>query len=182
MTEIKKENILDKIKSHANIIIGDLSVYENLKRELEEGKKMFLAFDYFYHIDSKKRETSLILENLEKMRDFVKTKSDTVRYVISNRNMRKTELQNAMLKMLEESDNSICFIFVLDTTNYFLPTILSRVQTISMMSSKNIFTEYKRKAIIEKKFLDLEKILQAEDMYSRTLISEKQVQDFLLSL
>jgi DNA polymerase III delta prime subunit len=96
--------------------------------------------------------------------------------------MRKTELQNAMLKMLEEADSSICFVFVLDTTNYFLPTVLSRTQIINMMSNKNIFTEYKRKMIIEKRFKDLEKILQAEDMYSRTLISEKQAQDFLTSL
>jgi hypothetical protein len=51
-----------------------------------------------------------------------------------------------------------------------------------MMSNKNVFTEYKRKMIIEKRFKDLEKILQAEDMYSRTLISEKQAQDFLTSL
>jgi DNA polymerase III delta prime subunit len=180
MIEIKKESILSKIKSHANIVIGNFDIYEKLKTELLENKKTFLTFDY--SDDKNKKEKSLVLEDLEKMRDFIKTKSDNVRYIISNRNMRKTELQNAMLKMLEEADASICFVFVLDTTNYFLPTVLSRTQIINMMSNKNVFTEYKRKMIIEKRFKDLEKILQAEDMYSRTLISEKQAQDFLTSL
>lgn len=56
--------------------------------------------------------------------------------------------QNALLKLLEEPNNSICFVLTTHAVDKLLPTIRSRVQTfvvprISTLDSKRLLSEYK---------------------------------------
>jgi DNA polymerase III delta prime subunit len=176
--------LLEKIISHATILIGDINVYDNLKKEILGSGDICLNFDY----DPEDKETkSLKLEHLTEIKNFLSSKSVNTRYIITNKNMRKTELQNAMLKMLEEADESTKIIFVVESINYFLPTILSRMQVLDSnhlilgdsKNPKNIFSIYKKKTILEKNFKELERIVKLEDLYTRNLISDKQLNDYL---
>lgn len=188
-------NYLSKIKSHATIIIGNENVYNELKQEIINSNFLCLAFDY--NAEDKDAKT-LKLDDLEKIKNFLANKSTQTRYVITNRNMRLTVLQNAMLKMLEEATETTKMIFVVDTISYFIPTVLSRVQILDSNSelftnnnnlenkedrkiktNQNIFSTYKKKLILSKDFYNLEKLLQIENLNSRGLISEKQLGDYL---
>ncbi len=191
-------NYLSKIKSHATIIIGNENVYNDLKQEIIDSNFLCLAFDY--NAEDKDAKT-LKLDDLEKIKNFLANKSSEVRYVVTNRNMRLTILQNAMLKMLEEATETTKMIFVVDTISYFISTVLSRVQILDSNSelfannnnlenkedkedrktktNQNIFSTYKKKLILAKDFYNLEKLLQIENLNSRGLISEKQLGDYL---
>ncbi len=191
-------NYLSKIKSHATIIIGNENVYNDLKQEIIDSNFLCLAFDY--NAEDKDAKT-LKLDDLEKIKNFLANKSSEVRYVVTNRNMRLTVLQNAMLKMLEEATETTKIIFVVGTISYFISTVLSRVQILDSNSelfannnnlenkedkedrktktNQNIFSTYKKKLILAKDFYNLEKLLQIENLNSRGLISEKQLIDYL---
>jgi DNA polymerase III delta prime subunit len=182
------QNILSHIKTHATILIGDVSIYNKLKQEIIDTKLDYLNFDYD---GEEKGEKTLKLDDLEKIKSFLQNKSSDIRYVITNRNMRLTGLQNAMLKMLEEANENTKIIFVVESFSYFLPTILSRMQILDFNNfgsdnnnsnkntkSKNIFSEYKKKLIMSKDFQGLEKLIKLEELNNRGLISEKQLTDY----
>ncbi len=180
--------LLSKIKSHATIIVGNENIYNALKQEIINNNFLCLNFDY--DAEDKDAKTLKLLD-LEKIKNFLSNKSSEVRYIITNRNMRLTVLQNAMLKMLEEATESTKIIFVVDSIGYFLPTILSRMQVIEssnfeleikdkkLTSNQNSFSSYKKKLILAKDFYNLEKLLQIENLNSKDLISEKQLTDYL---
>lgn len=185
--------ILEKIKTHATIIIGDVNIYNNLKLEILNNNFSCLSFDY--DAEDKNAKT-LKLEDLEKIKLFLQNKSSENRYVITNRNMRLTGLQNAMLKLLEEAVENTKIIFVVESVNYFLPTVLSRMQVLDSnnfeleikgnnrnsqnknIKAKNIFSEYKKKLIMSKDFTGLEKLIKLEELNNKGLISEKQLTDY----
>lgn len=182
-------SILNKIKSHATIITGDNNFYLQMKKEIFESKLISLNFDYD---EENKDEKTLKMDDLERIKLFLANKSSQVRYVITNRNMRLLGLQNAMLKMLEEAEESTKIVFVVNSINYFIPTILSRMEIldsanftlendkISKQNSRhNLFSEYKKKSILAKDFIALEKIIQIDNLNDKGLISKKQLREYL---
>lgn len=188
--------ILAHIKTHATIIIGSANIYNKLKQEIIDTKLEYLNFDLNAE---EKDEKTLKLDDLEKIKKFLNNKSVNVRYVITNRNMRLTGLQNAMLKMLEEANENTKIIFVVESAAYFLPTVLSRMQILDSNNfglennlnknsdskntkSKNIFSEYKKKLIMSKDFQGLEKLIKLEELNNKGLISEKQLADYFALL
>ncbi len=181
-------NILSKIKTHATILIGDVNIYNKLKQEIENTTLDYLNFDLNVE---EKDERTLKLDDLEKIKSFLQNKSSDIRYVITNRNMRLTGLQNAMLKMLEEANENIKIIFVVESIAYFLPTVISRMQILDSnnfelndknIKSKNIFSEYKKKLIMSKDFNGLEKLIKLEELNNKGLISEKQLSDYFANI
>ena len=187
--------LLSQIKTHSTIVIGDENFYPLLD-EIKNLTSDYLSLEKIIDIDPKKSVKNLLADDVIEMQDFLKTKTSTNRYIITNRNIRNTTLQNRILKLLEEGGENTFVILVLDTIDYLLPTVLSRCQVMEEYTQhppltppfdrdgnntkiKNIFTNVKEKLIKSKNFVELEKILQLELAYNMGTISEVNVRDYI---
>lgn len=168
--------ILDTIKTHSTIVVGT-EAYEHLVREIKEKTAEFLA------IDATDDEKNLLAENIKVIQDFIKTKSNSPRYVVSNRRIRSTETQNRILKLLEEGGENTFLIFVLETDTYLLPTVASRVQVVTytsdVVSQNERVQRIKEKCIKGKNFKELATILELERGMMLGTVTNKNLDEYL---
>lgn len=175
----KIETLLNMVATHSTIFIGNEKDYQDLKDEIKNS-----TINYLF-IDKTEDNKNLLSEDVASIQDFIKTKTSSKRYVVSNRNIRNTTLQDRLLKILEEGGDNTFIIFVLDTADYLVPTVLSRVQLVHLENSKNINTvkikteKAKEKLIKNKNFNELEKILHLERAYNMGTITEKNFEDYI---
>ncbi len=182
--------MLEKIKTHSSLIIGNKSIFEILKKEIMQNSFESIIFE---RIAEDKDTYNFKIEDVKSLQNFMVSKKQNA-YVLIDKNLRNTQIQNAMLKLLEEGKDNIKLIIVSDSTSHFLPTIISRVQVLNTeyfgleinsnnsnknIKSKNIFSEHKKKLIINKDFSGLEKLIKLEDLNNRGLLSEKQLNEYL---
>ena len=128
------DSILNKIFSHATIILEKDSFnldsdYNKLKLELSKAGINYICFDTNPKAtDSDSRSLNFKIDDLQKIRDFQNSKSSERRFIITDRSLRNTVIQNALLKIIEEpTENTFIIIFTKDVS-MLLPTILSRCQ------------------------------------------------------
>lgn len=174
--------LLNKIKTHSTIIIGDKNIFNAFKKEIIQDSFESIIFE---RIQEDKDTYNFKIEDVKSLQNFMISKKQNA-YVLINKNLRNTQIQNAMLKLLEEGKDNIKIIIVSDSISHFLPTVMSRVQVLNINdfaleknSSKNIFSEYKKKLILGKDFSGLEKLIKLEDLNNRGLLSEKQLGEYL---
>ena len=141
----KEENILDKIKTHSTIIISgsNANIFESIFNELaSEIKNKTTEYVILEKTDESK---NLLTEDVETVQSFVKSKNTSPRYIITNKSIRNTVLQNKLLKILEETKENIFIIIVQESTVYLLPTVISRCQVIEMSNSVENLTSVDKK-------------------------------------
>ncbi len=169
--------MLDLIHTHATIIQG--GDYNAFKIELEKKGLRYLSFDYNVE-NINKKDVNVKMEDLDEMKDYQSSKSSVVRYIITNKSIRNTVVQNAMLKLLEEPGEGVHIVMFTTDTSMILPTVLSRCQLIILDSDKN-------KGIVQKliankndktRFARLERYLRIDNLHKRGLVSDGQLEDY----
>ena len=135
-------NILDKVFSHATIVLeSEYFDYQVFKLELLEKKINYISFDTsLEETDIKKRNLNFKIEDIQKIKDFQNSKSTEKRFIITNRNLRNTVIQNALLKLLEEPNENTFIVFFVKDLDIFLPTVLSRCQVVKDIKNKTAQT------------------------------------------
>ena len=204
------DSVLNKIFSHATIILEKDSFnpdsdYNKLKSELSEAVTNYICFDTNPKAtDSDSRSLNFKIDDLQKIRDFQNSKSSERRFIITDRSLRNTVIQNALLKILEEpTENTFIVIFTKDIS-MLLPTILSRCQLIKNLDknikngNQNIIVEKTpnqeiKEKIIKSKYINtansegnkpenrfekLERFLIIENLNERGLVSQKQFEEY----
>ena len=120
--------MIEKFYSHANIVLND-NLFESIKRELLDMNAEVLCFNidrFVSKTGKEEEEKNLLIDDVKSIRRFISINSNNKRYIICNKRMLNTSVQEAMLKILEEGNKNNVFIFFTNTINYLLPTILSR--------------------------------------------------------
>jgi DNA polymerase III delta prime subunit len=178
------QNILSKIKTHSTIAIGDKVIFNEIKQEIINTKLQYLFIE---KVLEDKDSFNLKVEDVKTMQSFISLKRERS-YILIDKSIRNTQIQNSLLKLLEEGNENVQVIIISKIINYFLPTVISRVQILNEsdfsvenknLKAKNIFSECKKKLIISKDFAGLEKLIKLEDLNNRGLLSEKQLSEYL---
>ena len=178
----KEENILDKIKTHSTIIISgsNANIFESIFNELaSEIKNKTTEYVILEKTDESK---NLLTEDVETVQSFVKSKNTSPRYIITNKSIRNTVLQNKLLKILEETKENIFIIIVQESTVYLLPTVISRCQVIEMSNSvENLTSVDKKKSLLikNKKYTELLKLLEIENASMHGTITAANMSDYV---
>lgn len=169
--------ILEQIFSHATIVVG--GDYDRFKKELEGKNIFYLAFDVD-DIKEDKPVRNFKIEDLKKIKDFQNSKTTDKRFIISDRSLRSTVIQNALLKLFEEPTENTHFVFFTKSTAMLLPTVLSRAQVLRLREiDENEKIKEKIKSIkLPGRFDKLERFLIAEDYHKRGLVSDKQMEEY----
>ncbi len=167
--------MIKEIINRVNLILcSDVeSLMNGLELEIKNQKLDYIT--YKSNIDEKTLTTldvADIVHNTKMMR------SDKC-YILINKNIRNINIQNSLLKTLEESNQNYIFVIFVPSINHLLQTLLSRSIVINKLSIKNEFSEAKKKLIMSKNLDGLTKILYLEDKHTRSLLSDKQVKDFV---
>ncbi|MDI9354790.1 MAG: hypothetical protein QM532_00910 [Cyanobium sp. MAG06] len=196
--------MIEQFYSHANIVL-DEKVFPVIKGELLDNNSEVLCIEINIEIiKSKEKENkNLLMKDLSQIRRFITTKTINKRYIICNKRILNTAVQEALLKVLEEMDENIVFIIFTDSINYLLPTILSRCvlyNKSNILYDKdkiNLYKEFKservddyilaEEAIVKmesvlikiNKFKDLEKLLIVKNELIAGNITPKYVMDYL---
>lgn len=201
--------MLDIIYSHANFVLSE-DLYEVFKRELSDNNCEVLAFNVEIsapnkkekHSDNKtiKEDKNILMPDISNIRRFVSLKSTNKKYIISNKKLLNTAIQEGILKLLEEASDNVVFVFFTDTIDYILPTILSRCAIYKESDFPNIIREYKsiknnrsedynktmdllddsiESFIKQGRYKDLEKLLNIKNELNSNNLSTKYVKDYL---
>lgn len=168
--------MLEKIFSHATVVSG--GDYKSFKDELIKSKINFLSFDIE---DGKEIVKNFKIEDIKKIKEFQNSKTLEKRFIISDRSLRSTIVQNALLKIFEEPNENTFLVFFQETYRMLLPTILSRAQILECDDSKR-FYNVKNKIIKSKdknRFEKLERFLILEDYNKRGLVTDKQIEGYI---
>ena len=113
-------------------IICDIEAFDNqitselLLKRLSDGN-----YSDLMQIDN--NDKSVKINDIRKISSFLQMKTIEGNHriiLIKNAEMMTTEAQNALLKILEEPYNNSLIILLSETSDTFLPTILSRVQVL----------------------------------------------------
>lgn len=183
--------MLKNIITHSSIL--DFEDYNNFKNELLSNDINFLDFE----LDEDNKNFKI--EDVRKIIDFQNSKSSEKRFLITNRNIRNTVVQNALLKVLEEPTENTFLVFFVKNKAMLLPTFLSRCQIINIENNNSLLVNLndkiekgeERDIIIKKilnsktiqnnkyiRFAKLERFLKIENWNNRGLVSEKQFEDY----
>jgi DNA polymerase III delta prime subunit len=168
--------LLDSIKTHSTIIISgtDDSVFSQLVSEIKSKTSEYLILE---KTDDSK---NLLTDDVETIQSFIKNKSHTSRYVITNKSIRNTVLQNKILKLLEEGGENIFIIILQESISYLLPTVLSRCQVIDMTHTEETLINKKKLALIKnKKYKELLELLEIENAGVHGTITNANVNDYI---
>ena len=199
--------MLDIIYSHANFVLSE-DLYEVFKKELLDNNCEVLAFDIEISVINKKdkhpdniikEDKNILMSDISKIRRFVSLRSSNIKYIISNKKLLNTAIQEGILKLLEEASENIRFVFFTDTTDYILPTILSRCVVyregdfpdviFDRKNNNNRSEDYNStmdllnkniELFVEKgRYKDLEKLLNIKNELNSNNLSTKYVKDYL---
>ena len=199
--------MLDIIYSHANFVLSE-DLYEVFKKELLDNNCEVLAFDIEISTINKKdkhpdniikEDKNILMSDISKIRRFVSLRSSNIKYIISNKKLLNTAIQEGILKLLEEASENIRFVFFTDTTDYILPTILSRCVVyregdfpdviFDRKNNNNRSEDYNStmdllnkniELFVEKgRYKDLEKLLNIKNELNSNNLSTKYVKDYL---
>lgn len=168
--------LLDSIKTHSTIIISgtDESVFSQLVSEIKNKTSEYLILEKVE--DSK----NLLSDDVESMQSFVKSKNSNPRYIITNKSIRNTILQNKLLKLLEEAKENIFIIIVQDSIVYLLPTVISRAQVIDMSNTNETSISKKKSSLIKsKKYNQLLDLLEIENASIHGTITAANISDYI---
>lgn len=166
-----KNNLLEQVALHAVCFVGD-DAFEILKSELQDNLNKFI-------LEKNDDAKNLLFEDVENIKKFQKTSSEEKRYILTNRSIRNTQVQNALLKILEEPTRNTIIIFVITTADILIPTIKSRVQIINFTKHSDIFDEKIENAIKNLKPREIMDLLTVKKIKQRGNASEKQIADYL---
>ena len=199
--------MLDIIYSHANFVLSE-DLYEVFKKELLDNNCEVLAFDIEISTINKKdkhpdntikEDKNILMSDISKIRRFVSLRSSNIKYIISNKKLLNTAIQEGILKLLEEASENIRFVFFTDTTDYILPTILSRCVVyregdfpdviFDRNNNNNRSEDYNStmdllnkniELFVEKgRYKDLEKLLNIKNELNSNNLPTKYVKDYL---
>lgn len=165
--------LLEDFHTNVNIIISNKNIYYEYIDALNKSQNEYINFEY---TEDDKNLTAL---DVAQIRSYTSLSSSVKKYILINRNIRKTDIQNSLLKMLEELNPNIIIIIIAESTNHILKTILSRAIVTRVGANSNFISQAKKKLIINKKLDYLQMVLDLEDKYLRGLVSEKQMKDFV---
>ena len=180
--------MLENIFSHASIVLesdskSHNSLYKKLKQELSENNIYFLSFDTDAQaVDSNKKNLNFKIEDVQKIKDFQSSISNQKRFIITDRSIRSTVVQSALLKTLEEPTENTFIVIFTNELSILLPTVLSRCQVIDY--DKNIQEKDNTKNSIinnrfsKDRFEKLERYLKIENLNQKGLVSQKQFEDY----
>ncbi len=100
--------------------------------------------DIFVTDGMKGKSKSFTVDAVREIRDdafVVPNESDKKIYILKNAHNMNEQAQNAILKILEEPPSYVYFIIVTTSRSTMLETVLSRVQTYSLLSAEEEITE-----------------------------------------
>lgn len=175
-TDFKLENLY----TNANIILlnseqGRNEIFNSFVSQLKEREDL----NYLFFNEDEENGKNLKLEEVFAIRSFFISYYSGKRFVLINKNLRNTVIQNSLLKILEELKASDYIVIFSDNVNVFIPTILSRVALIDLNDNASSNVEIKNKLIKSHQWNKLTNLLKLEDEYKRGLIGDKQWKDFL---
>lgn len=138
-----------------------------------------------------KAETKLGVEQSKEIRDFFSIKPYSAKgrvVILEDASVLTPEAQNALLKTLEEPPEEAILLFCANSTDNFLPTILSRCQVITLqpprLQTKNVIarSEATKQSFTE----DIQKLLESDIgerfEYIEKLKDQKKKEEFLHAL
>lgn len=128
------KNFLEKKDNGTFILFGDS---KQIKLMLIDKMKELLQFEKIMLIDN----DTIPIEKVRYMLNFVKLKSNVLRFVVVDLDNVNIYSMNAMLKTLEEPPSN-CFFFLLKSDTNIIPTILSRSIRIFVNPDKSKLIEY----------------------------------------
>ena len=98
----------------------------------------------------KSKSKVFAVDSVREIRDdafVVPNESDCKVYILKNAHNMNEQAQNAILKILEEPPSYVYFIIVTTSRSMMLETVLSRVQTYSLLSEEENVTEKETEAV-----------------------------------
>jgi len=170
------QNILEKIHTHASIVVcDDVEIEkENLLSVINKVENSTIKI---FEKNGEKGTVNFAIDEARELVDYQKTKSANKRFVVINKKFIRGEGQSALLKVLEEPSENTFIIILTTSTNTILPTILSRCVILDERKEKSK-DSIKNSFIKNKDFKNLERLLTLENAGERGSISAKYVADF----
>jgi DNA polymerase III subunit delta' len=165
--------MIQELLGRVNIVLSDEHLTDNLEDEIKQNGFNLISFKYSEENKSLSPADVLSILNQTKLTNNKKF------YILISRNIRNTEIQNSLLKTLEESSTNYIFVIFTRSQGHLLNTLKSRSIIINKLDKKNLFSDTKRKLILANSIGLLDKVIFIEDKYSRGLLSEKQVKEFI---
>jgi DNA polymerase III delta prime subunit len=126
------------------VYFGDRRVViEEVKRELDMELRMQCGYGLeqvnVFELD----QMQIRVDDIRRMKNFCYKTSENVKTILLSSFYWSDEVQNAMLKVLEETPpNTFIFLFGL-SQKYFLPTVLSRIQKVNKKNTNRYLKEAK---------------------------------------
>jgi len=117
--------------------IGRKTIAQWLIRKITNNPKIDLGDSQFTKLIVSENNISIKIEQIHEINNFVKLKTagtnDHRRFVvIDNADLLTDDAQNALLSLLEEPPLDTMIILTIENPENILPTVLSRIQTISI--------------------------------------------------
>ena len=135
---------LKDIISHANIIIdNNQNIFTKIKSEIVESNKINKSESIFFEVNQDLKDFNLKIEEIEMMQSFQKSFTSKKRYILINKNLRNTIVQNALLKTLEEPNSNVSIIIFVNNISLLLKTIISRSQVYDFSNNYDSADKYK---------------------------------------
>lgn len=150
-----QEYLENYLKVFANIIMSETYPYDDNSRTAKLIEKKNHPDVHFYPTDKSinKDDINDILHKI----GFKAVEGGNKVFVLNNAQEIQTLNQNKLLKTLEETPDRMYFILGATTTNYFLPTILSRVRKLEIFP----FSEGEMYNLLESQYEDKERLKRA---------------------
>jgi len=168
-----KSSLLDKIAFHAVCFEGE-QVFESICSELDQYTNKII-------IPSNEDHKNFLKSDVEVLQQFQKTKTNTRRYFVTNLNLRNTQVQNMLLKVVEEPSENTVIIFVVKSLDLLIPTLRSRLQTIEGDETDEQLDKKIALAIKTGNIKEIENLLYINKIKNSGSASQKQIADYLAS-
>ena len=135
--------------SHAVMLVGGNGVGKTYLAEtlaadvLGITQKALPQYPYFKHITAEKDKDSISIDAIRELQRFLQLKTVGKRplrrmVIVEHADQLTTEAQNAYLKLLEEPPADTVMILTVTNQRTLLPTILSRVQSITVYAPEEV--------------------------------------------
>ncbi len=169
-----------------SIVLAANSVEFSKKKLIQIKESLRIKENNFsdqFEINASEDRASIGIKQMQELKDWSKTKpySGTNKLaVINTAELLTIEAQNSVLKMLEEPNNSICYVLV--TSNHFklLPTVLSRCELIIDPNWRQ--STFEIGSFLEFDQLDKFKYLQRFEKFEDISEKHQEIESFLLAL
>jgi len=97
----------------------------------------------FMYIKKPKDKTGIVVEQIKELQNRLSVMPEGERYcvLIENAQLMNAQVQNKLLKLLEEPKAPVVFILLSENSDSLLPTVLSRCTCYYLLETKQFFSE-----------------------------------------